>query len=254
MILGLNGPSYYKPGRYDKFEGLYQSTRRVYSNVEILASIANSVFEIEATSDGYLMVDRGAGPVVKLVEITPLLFRDVEKERYYEFVEDDSGDIIHLKAISTFDKIAIYQHPLVKVLFILCSIIIIFLVFITFSIKSFRKLSEDETNYEKSSRRSLLLTLGVWIIFFVMFIAYVVKIISSPGFPFDFPSTIFIATLAIGIVATALSFYIFYLNINVWKTSCWNTVMRVVYSTTTVVIAIMLLYLNSLHLIGFNYY
>ena len=239
---------------YEKFVGTYQSTRRVYSNIESMLSMLSGVLEIEASDNGYLIAGGSGGPKTQLVEVSPLLFRAVDKNRYFEFVEGQNGNIEHLKAVNTFDKISWYQRPDVKLLSLAVSLLIALLTLLAFCWKSSKKMRRLESSYERSARGSLQLTLLTWLLFTTFFAIEATSSFSTPAFPFNFPSVLMKVTLAIGVAASLLSLITVYFNINIWSKRCWTLPWRLIYSTCSLAIIVILGCLNSYHLIGFNYY
>lgn len=238
--------------RADKYAGYYQSTRRSYSSIEILYALFQGSKKITVDPEGYLVATEQGQPV-KLVEVKPNLFREVEKENYYEFVEDEAGRVVYLKALRSFDKVAWYQAPENRLLLLAGTLVFMVIGLLAMTVRSLKRFSCRDEPVVKSARRRLLTALSGWLIFIVALVAGIVGHISANDLLTDFPSPLVVGALAVGIIACLVSLLPAWSAFKLWREQGWGVGWRSFYSVLVIAIWLFVVQLNALHLIGFNF-
>lgn len=238
--------------RADKYVGFYQSTRRNYSTIEILYSLFQGSVKITLDPEGYLLFTE-QGKSVKLVEVKPNLFREIDKENYFEFVEDASGSVVYLKALRSFDKVAWYAAPENRLLMLTVTLIIVVIGLMALAVRSLKRFSREDPPVVKSARRRLMVALSSWIIFIVVFVIGIIAHISANDLLTEFPSPLVVFALALGVIACLVSLLPTWSMFQLWRERAWGGTWRSCYSLLVVAVWLFVIQLNAIHLIGFNY-
>ncbi|MEQ9530304.1 MAG: serine hydrolase domain-containing protein [Haliea sp.] len=238
--------------RADKYVGYYQSTRRNYSSIEVLNSLFQGSVKVTVDSEGYLVINSDAEPV-KAAEVKPNLFRAVDKDEYFEFVEDKSGDVLYLKTMASHDKVAWHQAPENRLLLLAATLVFLGVGYVVLGIRSLGRFSRKDGALLQKARRRLLASLTVWGAFFVALIAGIIKHIWANDLITEFPSQLVVGALAIGIVACLVALLPTWTAILLWREKAWSIGWRCYYTLLVLAVWLLVAQLNAIHLLGFNY-
>ncbi|WP_417450977.1 serine hydrolase domain-containing protein [Kordiimonas sp.] len=238
--------------RADKYVGYYQNTRRNYSSIEVLNSLFMGSSKVTSDEDGYLILHLDSGPV-KAAEVKPNLFRAVDKEDYYEFVENDAGDVIYLKALRSYDKVSWYQAPENRLILIVATFVFLFIGALVLLVRSMRRIAKDDPLTVKKARRRILASLLLWVAFPVTLGLAILGTIQRGELLQEFPSPMAVAALGISVFAAVFSVVPTWSVISMWREGVWGPVWRGYCTLLVVAVWLFVLQLHAIHLIGFNY-
>lgn len=238
--------------RAHKYTGHYQMTRRNYSSIEVLYSLFQGSAKVTVDEDAYLVLHLG-GEETRLAEVRRNLFRAVKKDEYYEFVENAAGEVIYLKALASFDKVSWYQAPENRLLLIGTTFLFLLIGLIAISVRSLKRFAQQDDMIVKQARRRILLSLGLWLAFLVLFVTSILLLVSSGQILSDFPSPLTVIALSIGLLAVIVALVPTVSTVTLWRQGAWGRGWRIYYTLVVLAIWMFALQLNAIHLIGFNY-
>lgn len=243
------------PGRY---EGIYRPSHTAKHTLVKVEALAMGDLKVTAGENGELTVTvMGEGEVYggfpkvsQWVEIEPLLFRRVDKERYMAFQENEEGEIINLASGSgyhgSFVKIPWYESNRIQ-LFLLISYIAVFL---AATIVSTIKFAKGERNPLQSS--GLIALLFVTVIFGVLYTLFLRRIAGFPAFAFGVSSSAQIM-LTLLLVVSVLSIGFLIVLIGRWSAGKMKTFDKIFYSIVMISFIGAVYWLNYWNLLGHKY-
>ena len=193
--------------------------------------------------------------------IGPMTFREVDETNKIGFLQDGEGRITHLIVASNpegYDRVGYFSSFSWLTLAAMLGLITNLLSVIGLAVGAFlrRKRKKDSGPLgERLSVWILCITCTVWIVFFALFYLSIRSFISSPlvGFA-EFPSSVLVAGLVVGVVATLLSIASVVMLIPVWKTRVWPLWQRLWYSTAALIFLVLIVTLSHWNAIGFKYF
>jgi len=233
--------------------GTYVDTRRPQSNIEILYALSLPSTKVSQGESGQLIVE-SAGELFHASRVSNHLFADTEKNRHFEFVEDQNGNIIHMKSLRTYDRVEPYKAPENRVLFLLVCIMLIVVMLVANLISSLKRFALHLPVAQKKARKHVVYVTGAWIAFVVFLLISIVHDLGEYTYPYDFPSTWVISALAFGVLATLLSILPIYSMFKLWRDNQIRLFHKIVYAIQVIVILLFIAQLHTIHLIGFNYF
>lgn len=236
-----------------RFTGAYVDTRRPQSNIEVLVTFSQPSILVTQGEYGGLIINYGDERFTAL-EIAPKLFEDLNNNRHFEFVENEYDAITHLKSLGSFDRVATYQTPENRLLSLLITVAFIVFTLVVGLIRSMKRYTKCESSLKKNARKHLLFSVAMWAVFIILLMIGLVHDIGEYAYPYSFPSAWVIAALTFGLLATLTSMLPAYSMYSIWRVNEGSLVYRLMYSLRVAVIALLVLQLNALHLIGFNYF
>jgi CubicO group peptidase (beta-lactamase class C family) len=245
-------PAAESSGRARQYEGHYVSTRRNYSSIESVFSLFQGAVKVSLDTDGYLIITADGEPV-RAVEVGPGLFRAADKDTYFEFVADDTGEITYLKTVGSFDKVDWYQAPRNRLLLLGCTLAVLVVGLIALARRSMQRFSGRDTPLVRVARRWMLASVSTWCIFLLTLSAGLYLHIAAHDLVTSFPSLLVVIALLIGTVAFLLSLLPLWFAVRLWRAGAWSTLGRYCYSLLVLALWLLIAQLQTLHLIGFSF-
>jgi len=233
--------------------GTYVDTRRPQSNIEILYALSLPSTKVSLGDNGQLIVESG-GKSFHASKVSGHLFVDIEADRHFEFIEDQNGNISHMKSLLTYDRVESYKAPENRVLFLLVCIMLIVVMLVANLIFSLKRFALHQPVAQKKARQHVVYITGAWIAFVVFLLISIVHDLGEYTYPYDFPSTWVISALAFGVLATLLSILPIYSMFKLWRDNQIRLFHKIVYAIQVIVILLFIAQLHTIHLIGFNYF
>lgn len=241
-----------------RYEGIYRPSQTAKHTLVKVEALAMGDLKVTAGENGELTVTvmgeseiyGGFPKVSRWVEIEPLLFRRVDKERYMAFQENEEGEIINLASGSgyhgSFVKIPWYESNRIQ-LFLLISYIAVFL---AATIVSTIKFAKGERNPLQSS--GLIALLFVTVIFGVLYTLFLRRIAGFPAFAFGVSSSAQIMLTLLSVVSV-LSIGFLIVLIGRWSAGKMGTFDKVFYSMVMISFIGAVYWLNYWNLLGHKY-
>lgn len=241
-----------------RYEGNYRPSQTAEHTLVKMEALAIGNLKIEANEKGELIVTilgedevyGGFPDVSKWVEIEPLLFRRVDKERYMAFQENEKGEIISLTSGSgyhgSFVKIPWFESNTIQ-LSLLVFYITVFLATIIISIIKFVKGYRDKLQI--SGLISLLFITGIIGTLYALFFK---RIAGFPTFAFGV-SLLAKIMLTVLLLASFKSIIFLIIFIKCWVSSKMTLVEKVFYLIVMVSFMGIIFWLDYWNLLGYKY-
>jgi hypothetical protein len=241
--------------RGKRFAGTYISNRRSYTQLEKLPMLFMSAVEVSVTEDGYLVLGT-PGEATRFVEVAPLTFREVEGDGALKFVEDSKGRITRILSdvpAYVLDRAAIFDRPSTVIVVSAAALVLSLGVLIAAWYR--RRQRIEQTAGERFASVLLALTAATWVAFFV--VSGVALVGMGSGLEqamFDFPSTTLVWALVIALAATVETVVCAVLLYPVWARASWSVGRRLRHTVVVLVLVVLVIMLDQLNVIGFNYF
>ncbi|MFC3096144.1 class A beta-lactamase-related serine hydrolase [Alteromonas sediminis] len=186
-VVPVNANDTSEPAKLARYSGYYIDTRRPVSNAEILVTFTQPSTRVSVEPDEQLSIAVGS-ELFKANWVSGHLFFDKDKGRYFEFVENEKGEIINLKSLGSLDRVSTFQTPETKLTLILISVAVIFLSFLLVLVLSLKRFSVRERPSQQRFRRALILSGCAWVISLALLLYGIIHDIGAYAYPYDFPS------------------------------------------------------------------
>jgi hypothetical protein len=242
--------------RADRFEGAYRiTTEGSYTTLEKVNVLLGATVEVKDGGDGTLLFVTPWGEI-RLVEVEPLYFRQVDGPYGVIFREDDQGNITHLFADLTpmlaFEKLNWYGTPSFNMALLLVCVLI-FLSMISIGLIHLirnRRLNGDPIRLSLSARMAEWLILGVCLLNLLFVIGAYLWGDPTPRFGVSMTYKI---VLGLGVLSAVLTVGALTYTVLAWKNSYWGIATRAYYTLVTVASVAFVWFLDYWNLLGWRY-
>lgn len=241
-----------------RYEGIYRPSQTAAHTLVKVEVLAMGDLEIKADESGTLVVRvlgeqeiyGGFPKLSRWVEVEPLLFRRIDKERYMSFQENKKGEIIDITSGSgyhgSFVKIPWYESSRTQ-LYLLISYIAVLLASIIVSVIKFAKGKRDQLQI--SGIISLLFIIGI---FGALYSLFIKRIAGFPAFAFgvSMPAKIMLTLL---VVVSVLSIGFLILLIKNWLAGKIKIFDKIFYCIVMVSFVGTVFWLHYWNLLGYKF-
>lgn len=242
----------------ERYEGVYRPSQTAEHTLVKAEALAMGDLEIKASENGALTVTvmgeseiyGGFPKVSQWVEIAPLLFRRVDKERYMAFQENEESKIITLTSGSgyhgSFVKIPWYESNRVQ-LYLLLSYLAVFLAAIIVNAVKFAK--GERHPLQLSGLIALLFLIGIFGGIYTLFLK---RIAGFPAFAFGVSlSAKIMLTLLFFVSVLSIGFLVIW--IRSWSADKIKIFDKIFYSIVMIAFIGAVFWLNYWNLLGYKY-
>ena len=255
-VAKIEPPADFK-SRAKRYTGAYGMTRTVYSKYTKLMGLLMSL-NIVATKDNTLMIKAPMGmDPIQMIEVEPLVFREVDGPGLFVFRQDERGRITHgfigPMPHMALEKLAWYQVPLFHFL-ILGICLFFFITALRWPLSAlFRKICKKPKE-DKSGSKTARWVLGIMCLLNVVFVAGLVITHAGGGeqMIYGIPSA-FKTLLVLPIISVVLLVVSLIYMILAWMKKYWSGCSRLHYTLIALAGLIFVWFLNFWNLIGFKY-
>jgi len=238
--------------RADRFVGAYRWTWSSSTTLEKYSTqLFSPLVEVKNLGDGTLFMTTPYGDM-RLVEVEPLYFRQVDGPFHFAFREDAQGRIAYLFTDMipqfAFEKEKWYETPGFNMPLLMVSLLMFLSVLPVALIRS-RRAKGDHTSIPRGARVAHQLV--VWIsVLNLLFVAGTV--VWGPWVMFGIP-LIYKIVMGLGVLASLLTVGALVYTVLAWKNSYWGIAARVYYTLVTVSAVAFVWFLNQWNLLGWLY-
>ena len=243
--------------RASRFVGSYKSTRSAYTTFEKIGNLMSPPIEISDPGDGTLLL-KLHGLEVRLVEVEPLYFRQVDGPFGVVFREDDRDRITHMfldvSPQEDYEKLNWYETTGFNMaLFLGCVLVFLSMmpVAVVRAIRN-RRPSDDRKPTSRGARIANWTIVGISVLN-LLFVVGTVMMWSGLGFPrFGITLTDRIV-LGLGVLAAVLTVSALVYAVLAWKEGYWGVAFRIYYTLVTVAAVAFVWLLNQWNLLGWRF-
>jgi hypothetical protein len=213
--------------------------------------------EISDPGDSTLLIKTPWGEW-RFVEVEPLYFRQVDGPLAILFREGDQGRITHmfmdLAPQYAFEKLDWYETPGFNMALLLGCILLFLSIIPTVAIRFIRegRRSVERKPASRGARVAGWITLGICVLN-LLFLAGIVLMLTSLGFPRFGVSLIDRIVLGLGVLATMLTAGALVYTVLAWKNGYWGIGARIYYTLVTIAAVAFVWFLNFWNLLGWRY-
>jgi CubicO group peptidase (beta-lactamase class C family) len=238
--------------RASRFVGSYKSTRSAYTTFEKIGNLMSPPIEISDPGDGTLLLKLRGGEV-RLVEVEPLYFRQVDGPFGAVFREDDRGRITHMfvdiSPQEDYEKLNWYETTGFNMaLFLGCVLVFLsmMLVAVVRAIQN-RRPSDDRT-----PRIANWTIVGISVLN-LLFVVGTVMMLSGLGFPGFGVTLTDRLVLGLGVLSALLTLAALVYTALAWKDRYWGVAYRVYYTLVTLAALGFVWFLHYWNWLGWRY-
>jgi CubicO group peptidase (beta-lactamase class C family) len=243
--------------RASRFAGAYKNARSAYTTFEKFGNLMSSPIEITDPGDGMLFLVI-SGIEVRLVEVEPLYFRQVDGPFGVVFREDDRGRITHMftdvSPQEDYEKLNWYETASFNMALLLgCLLVFLSMIPIALirTIRN-RRLSGDKKTASRDARIANWTIVGISILN-LLFVVGVARMFFNLGFPMFGVSLIDKVTLGLGVLSALLTVGALIYSVQAWKKGYWGVAFRIYYTLVTVAAVAFVWFLNQWNLLGWRF-
>ncbi|MEE8245064.1 MAG: serine hydrolase domain-containing protein [Pseudomonadales bacterium] len=238
--------------RGERFAGDYMGTRRPYSTLERLA---NAPVMTVALQDDELQINQGSN-LIRLVEIAPLTFQNLETGDLVKFEEDDTGEIkaLYLSGPTmVMEKIGVWESPSLRYMIMATTLALMGLVLVGFWLRRGRQISQ--TDGDRWAARSTFAMSLAWLVGAAMIALPFAQALDDlrPAF-YGFPQPMVVAGLTVFMVAAALTLVNGALLYRVWFGGRWPVWRKLRHTGIALLALLTLVFLFEANAIGYHYF
>lgn len=240
--------------RAGRFEGSYLLTGSAYTTLEKVRNLTSAV-EISASGDGALLIKTPWGEV-RLVEVEPRYFRQVDGPFGVLFREDDQGRITHmfmdLAPQYAFEKLDWYETPGFNMA-LLGVCVLIFLSMIPVGLmRAIRnhRLGGDRNPALRAARVAYWIILGICVLNLLFLVG--TALWGNP-YPHFGVSIIYQIVLGLGVLSALLTAGALVYTALAWKNSYWGIAARLYYTLVTIAAVAFVWFLDYWNLLGWRF-
>lgn len=241
--------------RAARYVGTYTSNRRNFTMLEKVALLFFAQVDVTATGDGYLVLNIPETPL-KLVEVSPLVFREVEEGAIFKFLENEAGEITGF--ISDFqdsrmDRTSGLDAGATITIVALLSLLACVGILIAAWYR--RRMALEQSTGERLASIVLTICAITWLTFFAVFGTAVSSLLAQGNaVMFEFPTDAIIWSLAIAIIGVIETLISVGLLIPIWTKRNWCLGRRIRHTLAVAVFVELVFVLLNLNMIGFKYF
>ncbi|HSR30002.1 MAG TPA: serine hydrolase domain-containing protein, partial [Anaerolineae bacterium] len=244
--------------RASRFAGSYVSTRRAYTTFEKFKSIMSPPIEINDPGDGTLLLTI-IGREVRLVEVEPLYFRQVDGPFGVVFREDDRGRITHMfldvSPQEDYEKLNWYETTGLNMALVLGCVLIFLSIMPVALVRAIR--NRRPSGDRKSAYRGARMANWIIVAISVLNLLVVVGVVQMWFFDLGFPrfglSLFDRIVLGLGVLSALLTVGALVYAVQAWKEGYWGLAFRTYYTLVTVAAAAFVWFLNYWNLLGWRF-
>ena len=243
--------------RAGRFTGLYRTTRSAYTTFEKIGNLMSPPIEISDPGDGSLLF-RDHGVEVRMVEVEPLYFRQIDGPFGMVFREDDRGRITQMffdiVPQYAYEKLNWYETSRFNLALLLSSVLV-FLSMIPVALVRWildRRQKGNRKPAWRGARIAHWIIVGVSILN-LLFLVGAVLMLTSLGFPRFGVSWIDRVVLGLGVLSALLAAGALVYTALAWKNSYWGIAGRLYYTLATVAAVAFIWLLNYWNLLGWRF-
>ena len=239
--------------RAGRFTGSYASTWGAHTTLESFKNLMGPRIEISDPGDGTLLLTV-RGNEMRLVEVEPLYFRQVDGPFGVVFREDDRGRITYMfadvapqeayKKLNWYETSGFNMGLALGCILILLSMLPVALV---------RAIRNRRLSSEQMPRTANWIIVGISILNLLFLVGVAKMFIFTLGFPF-FGLTLFDKiVLGLGVLSALLTVVALFYTVLAWKKGYWGVAFRSYYTLVTVAAVAFVWFLNQWNLLGWRY-
>ena len=244
--------------RASRFAGSYKNTRSAYTSFEKLGNLMSPPIEISDLGDGTLLLTiRGLG--VRLVEVGPLYFRQMDGPFGVVFREDDRGRITYMfldvSPQEDYEKLNWYETTNFNMALLL-GCVLVFLSMIPVALVRAIRNRRSSGDWKPASRG---VRIANWTIvgISVLNLLFVVGVMQMWVFNFGFPrfglSLFDRIVFGLGVLSALLTVGALIYTALAWKDRYWGVAFRIYYTLVTIAAVAFVWFLNQWNLLGWRY-
>lgn len=244
--------------RASRFTGSYVSTWGSHTTLEKFGTLMAPPIEISDPGDGTLLL-AVRGIEMRLVEVEPLYFRQVDGSFGVVFREDDGGRITHMFTDfgpqEAYEKLNWYETSGFNMGLALGCILIFLSMLPVALVRAIRnrRLSGDRKPTPRGARTANWIILGISILN-LLFLGGVAKMfVFTLGFPFFGVSLMDKIILGLGVLSALLTVGAVVYAAMAWRDRYWGVAFRAYYTLVTVAAIAFVWFLNQWNLLGWRY-
>jgi len=243
--------------RAGRFAGSYKHTRSAYTTFEKIGNLMSPPIEISDPGDGTLLLTL-RGIEVRLVEVEPLYFRQMDGPFGVVFREDDRGRITHMfldiSPQEDYENLNWYEiNGFNMILLLVC--LLVFASMIPAAVIHFirnRRLRSEQKPAHRGARVAYQIILWISILN-LLFLAGMLLMWSGLGFPRFGVALTDRLVLGLGVLSTLLTVGALVYGVLAWKNNYWSIAGRIYYTLVTIAAVAFVWFLNFWNLLGWRY-
>lgn len=255
-VAKIEPPADFK-ARAKRYTGAYAMTRSIYTKYTKLMRLMMAI-NITATKEGTLMIKAPMGmDPIQMVEVEPLVFREVDGPGLFVFRQDERGRITHgfIGPIPhmALEKLAWYEAPSFH-LFLLAFSLLFFLTALRWPLSAlFRKLCKKPKD-DKTGSKTARWVLGIACLLNIIFVIGLAVTHSGGGeqliyrVPPAFKVLLYLPLIALALLVVSIIY-----TILAWLKKYWTGCARLHYTLIVLAGILFAWFLNFWNLIGFKY-
>ncbi|MBM3791535.1 MAG: serine hydrolase, partial [Acidobacteria bacterium] len=239
--------------RAARFTGSYASLRHSHTSLAKMARLMGTM-KVTADPDGCLLVSGIGDAPLRLVEMEPLVFREVKDQGSVVFREDERGKITHLflNALPpmAFVRLNPTETPVFHFVVLGISAAVLLIAVVAWPATAYRRRSRAPVSFGSRLARLIAWTASALLIAFL--IALGAGLSDAQQIAFGVPSSLRLA-LALPLVAAPIVAVAAIVALISWFRRYWSVGSRIGYSLVTVACLIMLWWLQYWNLLGYHF-
>jgi len=244
--------------RAGRFVGSYKDIRSAYTTFEKLGNLMSAPIEISDPGDGTLLLAM-RGLEVRLVEVEPLYFRQVDGPFGVVFREDDRGQIAYMftdiSPQEDYEKLNWYETSSFNLALLLgCVLVFLSMIPVTVvrAIRN-RRSSGDQKPASRGNRTANWAIVGISILNLLFVVGVAQMWMLNLGFPRFGLSMFDRSMFGLGVLSALLTVGALVYAVLAWKEKYWSVVFRVYYALVTVAAVAFVWFLNQWNLLGWRF-
>ncbi|NIO70706.1 MAG: serine hydrolase, partial [Anaerolineae bacterium] len=221
--------------RASRFAGSYKSTRSAYTTFEKFGNIKSPPIEISDPGDGTLLL-KLHGLEMRLVEVEPLYFRQVDGPFGVVFREDDRGRITHMfvdvAPQYAYEKLNWYETSRFNLALLLSSLLVFLSMIPVALVRAIRnrRLSGDRKLAPRGARMANWTIVGISVLNLLVVAGVAQMWFLNLGFPRFGLSLFDRIVLGLGVLSALLTVGALIYAVLAWKDRYWGIVFRIYYT------------------------
>jgi CubicO group peptidase (beta-lactamase class C family) len=243
--------------RASRFVGSYKSTRSAYTTFEKIGNLMSPPIEISDPGDGTLLL-KLRGIEVRLVEVEPLYFRQVDGPFGVVFREGDRDRITHMfvdiSPQEDYEKLNWYETTGFNMALLLGCVLVFLSMMPVAVVRAIRnrRPSDDRKPASRGARIANWIIVGISVLN-LLFVVGTVMMLSGLGFPRFGVTLTDRIVLGLGVLSAVLTVGALVYTVLAWKDHYWGVAFRTYYTLVTVAAVAFIWFLNYWNLLGWRY-
>ena len=256
-IESIQPPADFKE-RASRFTGSYKNARSAYTTFEKFGNLMSSPIEITDPGDGTLFLVI-SGIEVRLVEVEPLYFRQVDGPFGVVFREDDRGRITHMftdvSPQEDYEKLNWYETASFNMALLLGCVLVFLSMLPIALVRAIRnrRLSNDWKSAHRGARTANWTIVAISVLNLLLVVGVARMFFFNLGFPMFGASLIDRIVLGLGVLSALLTVGALVYAVLAWKKGYWGVAFRAYYTLVTVAAVAFVWFLNFWNLLGWQF-